>query len=193
MKIRLTESQYKKLFEDDSELLSIGNIITPKIIKIMRYLKKVYTNTNETTEDLKKNWGLSDPDATTIINSYEKSFKNTPESEYESFLGESLEFQGTYIINVNLPAVVEARTFFDYQITVRAGSREEALLNATTLINDPSFDGVDLIDSPHNASVELDWDFIDAELVKDMSVDTLRRYYTDFTPKQLEQYIDLKE
>jgi len=192
MKIRLTESQYKKLFEDDSESLSIGNTITPKIIKIMRYLKKVYTDTNETTEDLKKNWGLSDLDATTIINNYEKSFENTPESEYESFLGEPLEFQGTYIINVALPAIVEARTFFDYQITIRAGSREEALYNASQLIDNPSFK-VDIIDSVYNSSVELDWELYEAKLERDMSADILHDFYNEWSPKQLEQYIDLKE
>lgn len=192
MKIRLTENQYRKLFEDDSESLSIGNTINPKILKIMRSLNKVYSDTNGTIEELKNNWGLNDPDATTIVHSYEKIFKNTPESEYESFLGEPLEFQGTYVINVGLPAIVEARTFLDYQITIRAGSREEALRNASQLIDNPSFK-VDILDSVNNSSVELDWDYDDAKLERDMSADILNDFYDEWTPKQLEQYIDLKE
>lgn len=192
MKIRLTESQYKKLFEDDSESLSIGNTITPKILKIMKSLNNIYNGTDSTINELITNWGLNNSDATTIVHNYENIFKNLPNEEYESFLGKPLEFQGTYVINFALPAVVEARTFFDYQITVRAGSREEALVNASELIIDPSFSDVDLIDSPQNASVELDWDFPDAKLERSMAADILNNL-TELPPTQLERYIDLKE
>lgn len=192
MKIRLTENQYKKLFKEGDESLSIGNTITPKILKIMRSLNKIYNGTDSTINELITNWGLNNSDATTIVHNYEQIFKNLPDEEYESFLGKPLEFQGTYVINCTLPAIVEARTFFDYQITVRAGSREEALVNASELINNHSFDGAELIDSPQNASVELDWDFPDATLVRDMAADILDDF-SGFPPTQLERFIDLKK
>ena len=130
MKIKLTEEQYKKLFKEDTELSSVGDLITPKVLRIMRALKNMYTNTNDTIKDLINNWSLSDVDATTIVHNYEKTFKNLPDNEYESFLGKPLEFQGNYEISVSLPTIVHARTFLDYTITVQAGSPKDALSNA---------------------------------------------------------------
>ena len=192
MKIKLTEEQYKKLFKEDTELSSVGDLITPKVLRIMRALKNMYTNTNDTIKDLINNWSLSDVDATTIVHNYEKTFKNLPDNEYESFLGKPLEFQGNYEISVSLPTIVHARTFLDYTITVQAGSPEDALSNAISLIVDDRFP-VEIPQTRYNLDPDLDWDFYDTELIRDMAEDTLRDFSVDWDKDQYNRYIKLKK
>lgn len=192
MKIKLTEEQYKKLFKEDTELSSVGDLITPKVLRIMRALKNMYTNTNDTIKDLINNWSLSDVDATTIVHNYEKTFKNLPDNEYESFLGKPLEFQGNYEISVSLPTIVHARTFLDYTITVQAGSPEDALSNAISLIVDDNFP-VEIPETSYNVNPDLDWDFYDTELIRDMAEDTLRDFSVDWDKDQYNRYIKLKK
>lgn len=193
MKIKLTETQYKKLFKEDSEQLSVGSTITPKILKIMRSLNKFYTNTDKTIKELKNDWGLSDVDATTIVYNYEKTFKNLSDNEYESFLGKPLEFQGNYVISVNLPTTVYCRTFLDYEITVKAGSAEEALSNAVSKIIDDNFNEINLPNTKYNRYPDLDWDIDDTELVRDMAQDILRDFSDDWTSEEINKYITLKK
>lgn len=193
MKIRISEEQYKKLFKEDTESSSVGDLITPKVIRIMRALKNIYTNTDKTIEDLMFNWDLSDVDATTIVHNYEKTFRDLPDEEYETFLNTPLEFQGTYVIKANLPTVITARSFLDYEITVRAGSRQEALKNAISKMRDRDFDDIELPETHYNLDPDLDWDFGDTELVRDMARDTLFDFSTDWTPDQYKSYIKLKE
>ena len=193
MKIKLTETQYKKLFKEDNQQLSIGNTITPKILKIMKSLNKFYTDTNQTINELMNDWGLSNADATTIVHNYEKIFKNLSDEEYELFLGKPLEFQGNYEISVSLPTIVHARTFLDYTITVQAGSPEDALSNAISLIVDDNFP-VEIPETSYNVNPDLDWDFgQDTELVRDMAEDTLRDFSDDWVKDQYKLYIKLKK
>lgn len=193
MKIKLTEEQYKKLFKEDTESSSVGDLITPKVLRIMRALKNIYTNADKTIEDLMFNWDLSDVDATTIVHNYEKTFRDLPDGEYETFLNTPLEFQGTYVIKANLPTVITARSFLDYEITVRAGSRQEALKNVISKIRDRNFNDIELVDTYPNQFPDLDWDLDDAELVRDMARDTLFDFSTDWTPDQYKSYIKLIE
>lgn len=193
MKIKLTEEQYKKLFKEDTELSSVGDLITPKVLRIMRALKNMYTNTNDTIKDLINNWSLSDVDATTIVHNYEKTFKDLPDEEYETFLNEPLEFQGTYVISVNLPTIITVRSYLDYEITVRAGSRQEAIKNAISKMRDRDFDDIELPETHYNLNPDLDWDFTDTELVRDMSVDALTDFSDDWSSDQYKQYIKLKK
>ena len=158
----------------------------------MRALKNMYTNTNDTIKDLINNWSLSDVDATTIVHNYEKTFKNLPDNEYESFLGKPLEFQGNYEISVSLPTIVHARTFLDYTITVQAGSPKDALSNAISLIVDDNFP-VEIPETSYNVNPDLDWDFYDTELIRDMAEDTLRDFSVDWDKDQYNRYIKLKK
>ena len=193
MKIKLTETQYKKLFKEENGSSSVGNTITPKILKIMKSLNKFYRDTNHTINELMGDWGLSNADATTIIYNYEKTFKNLPDNEYESFLGKPLEFQGNYEISVSLPTIVHARTFLDYTITVQAGSPEDALSNAISLIVDDRFP-VEIPQTRYNLDPDLDWDFdYDTELLRDMAQDTFRDFSGDWTEEEYSKYIKLKK
>jgi len=193
MKIKLTETQYKKLFKEENGSSSVGNTITPKILKIMKSLNKFYRDTNHTINELMSDWSLSNADATTIIYNYEKTFKNLPDNEYESFLGKPLEFQGNYEISVSLPTIVHARTFLDYTITVQAGSPEDALSNAVSKIIDDNFNGINLPNTRYNRDPDLDWDVDDTELVIDMAQDILRDFSNDWTSEEINQYITLKK
>lgn len=193
MKIRLTENQYKKLFEEGVESSSIGNTITPKVLKFMRSLNKVYNGSDNTIKELTNNWGLNNSDATTIVHNYEQIFKNLPDEEYESFLGKPLEFQGTYVINVSLPTIVAARAYLDYEITIKAGSSEEALENAATMIRDPSFNDIEIPETNYNMDPDLDWDFNETELLRDMSYDVLRDFYMDWQPEEMNKHVTLKK
>jgi hypothetical protein len=193
MKIKLTEGQYKKLFKEDTESSSVGDLITPKVLRIMRALKNIYTNTDSTINELINNWNLSDVDATTLVYNYEKTFKDLPDGEYETFLNEPLEFQGTYVISVNLPTIITVRSYLDYEITVRAGSRQEALKNAISKMRDRDFDDIELPETHYNLDPDLDWDFGDTELVRDMARDTLFDFSTDWTTDQYKSYIKLIE
>lgn len=193
MKIKLTEEQYKKLFKEDTESSSVGDLITPKVLRIMRALKNIYTNTDSTINELINNWSLTDVDATTIVHNYEKTFKDLPDEKYETFLNKPLEFQGTYVISANLPTIITVRSYLDYEITVRAGSRQEAIKNAISKMRNYDSDGIELPETHYNLDPELDWDFTDTELERDMSVDSLRDYSTDWTSDQYKQYIKLKK
>lgn len=193
MKIKLTEEQYKKLFKEDTESSSVGDLITPKVLRIMRALKNIYTNTDSTINELINNWSLTDVDATTIVHNYEKTFKDLPDEKYESFLNTPLEFQGTYVISVNLPTIITVRSYLDYEITVRAGSRQEAIENAISKMRDRDFDDIELPETHYNLDPDLDWDFTDTELVRDMSVDALTDFSDDWSSDQYKQYIKLKK
>jgi len=193
MKIVITENQHKKLFKEDTESSSVGDLITPKIIKIMRSLNKFYRDTNQTINELTNDWGLSNADATTIVHNYEKIFKNLPDNEYESFLGKPLEFQGNYEISVHLPTIVHARTYLNYIITVQAGSPEDALSNAISLIVDDRFP-VEIPETHYNINPDLDWEFdYDTELIRDMAKDTLTDFSDDWDKSQYNQYVKLKK
>lgn len=191
MKIKLTEEQYKKLFKEGDESLTIGNTITPKILKIMRSLNKFYNDTDSTINELIANWGLNNSDATTIVHNYENIFKNLPDEEYESFLGKPLEFQGTYVISVNLPTIVEARAFLDYEITIKAGSPEEALENVVTMIVNPDFNNIEISETRYNINPVLDWDFNDTKLLRDMAQDNLRDLSGSLHGGEYNQYVKL--
>lgn len=193
MKIKLTEKQYKKLFKEDTESSSVGDLITPKVLRIMRALKNIYTNTDSTINELINNWSLTDVDATTIVHNYEKTFKDLPDEKYETFLNKPLEFQGTYVISVNLPTIITVRSYLDYEITVRAGSRQEAIKNAISKMRNYDSDGIELPETHYNLDPDLDWDFTDTELERGMSVDALTDISDDWTSDQYKQYIKLKK
>jgi hypothetical protein len=192
MKIKLTETQYKRLLKESNDS-KLGDTISKPIIRIMISLKNDYDVDFEGylgIEKIKHDFNLNHSDATTLIHNYRQYFQNKSIEEFEQMLGKPLTKINEYVISVNLPAIVQARAFVDCEVIVRAGSPQEALDLAA------NGDYVSMVidsGSRYNQNVDLDWDFDDVEILDDMSTDILNDFSNDWGENEINRFIKLKQ
>lgn len=175
MKIRLTESQYERLLTENEKFGKLGDVITEPIIKIFRLLEKKYGKSNlldrkqDILEFLKLSTGFNKHEANIIFNTY---YNKVVKGNSENLLGQPLDFIGIYKIHVDMPTIIQARTYIPGFVVVEASSEEDAVSKAS---------GGEYIymelDENSSEFKEPDLDFdvsSDSDIVKDMVIDVLR-------------------
>jgi len=171
MKIRLTEGQYKRLLSEDNKGGFIT--ITPKVIRLMELINK-HIGYNATKGEVLKlvrdDMGLSHNEFLTIYNSWIIDFKELDVEEYRGLLGKEMEFKGIWAIQTYIPTYLCGRTHLPGFINVEASSEEEDLELSKTIPHsdlDVEFDET----SWEYQNPELDFDYDDADMLKDMVQD----------------------
>jgi hypothetical protein len=192
MKIRLTESQYKRILKEGDDFASIGNHISRNIIGLFKYFDNNYTsediilNPEEILSDIKQILGVSDNTSKILLHNYQKKWLKG-DKNVDRLLGEPLEWVGTYLIRVGLPTEVTTRTYIPGFVEVTASSPEEAIENASVgLYNDMFFDET----SEEYRDPDLDYDLdSDAKIQEDMVLD----YVRDISFDEIKDFIKLKK
>ena len=173
MKIRLTEGQYNRLLTEDKDFGSLPDTFTPAIVKIFKLL-----NRNEqqyrTLKDIK--------DLLT------QTLKE--DVDFDSLIGQPIDFIGTYTIKTIMPTVMMARTYIPGFVEVIAKSKEEALEKVMNgEYNEMYLDE----NSIEYGMPDLDYDpASDGEIMEDMVIDHVGDIDWD-DPEEIEDRIKLKK
>ena len=185
MKLRLTEGQYKRLLSEDNK--SRFNTITPQVVKLMELIHNHHnlSSKDEITKFLIRDMGITNNEALTIWNSWDKYFSLLDFIDYRDSIGNELEFRGVYELAVEIPSYLCGRTHLPGFITVEASSEEEA----GELMMSGNFLDMEVDqDSQEYRNPDLDYDLEDIDMMEDMTIDRLSDYGIDEIIKD----IDLK-
>lgn len=175
MKIRLTETQYKRLLTENKDFGRLDSTIQEYMVKIFKVLWERMGDGKTETEMLKfimDYFGLSDHEAYIILHNFKKKVLENDVDDIDSLLGEPLEFTGVYRIKTIMPTVVMTRTYIPGFVLVRASSKEEAIDKA---LNHDYIDMYHDYNSHEYQDPELDYDLGgDADIMDDMVIDHVR-------------------
>ena len=186
MKIKLKESQYKRLLvENDKDFLDgevsfrhIGNKVSKFIIKLYNYLYQKKGNTKPRLDYIRMirdDFSLTTAEAQLLAYNYEAFSKNAKDGDYEKFLGEPLTFYGKFKFETSVPVFGQASGWVDGTAYGYATSYEDFIENLE--------DG-DIEDIEADWNNRVDWDEynIEWEVDGDYAYDRLR--------DEIEQVID---
>jgi hypothetical protein len=128
VKIRLTESQYKRLLSEDNKSFldgqvnfrNIGNKVDKFVAKCFEYIFKLSKNDSPYVRwqyymgFFKKEFNLSIPEATLLAHNYIKFNDRT--GDFKKFIGEPLEYFGKFTLEATIPvnAYVSGDIYGDY-------------------------------------------------------------------------------
>jgi hypothetical protein len=173
-KIRLTESQYKRLLSEDNKSFldgqvnfsNIGNNVDGFVAKCFEYIFKLRRNTNTYDAnmwriyvgDFKKEFSLSTPESTLLAYNYINFNDGT--GDFKKFIGQPLEYFGKFSWSGNIPvsAYVSGDIYGDYK--GYATSAEEfynQISDGDYDDYDPSWDDIDY--DCHDLNWEIDSDY----------------------------------
>ena len=176
MKLRLTEGQYKRLLSEDNK--SRFNTITPQVVKLMELIHNHHnlSSKDEITKFLIRDMGLTNNEALTIWNSWDKYFSLLDFIDYRDSIGNELEFKGVYTVSTDLPVYLCGRGHIPGYVTVEASSEEDALDN----LQRGEYISME-IDEYSNEwrNPDLDYDSEDADIMEDMVLDHISDYGID--------------
>jgi hypothetical protein len=172
MKVRLTEYQYNRLLTEDTNYGRLGDTFQQYMIRTFKLLSKKSLSDDEIKKTFKEDLGLSDHESNILLYNYKNKFSSIPVSEYDSLIGEQIDFVGTYKIKVNMPTVVSCRTYIDGFVEVTANSKEDAIDKVENGIYERMyFDS----DSLYFRNPDFDYELPDdAEIMEDMTIDSFR-------------------
>jgi len=129
MKIRLTESQYKRLLSEDNKSFldgqvnfrNIGNKVDGFVAKCFEYIFKLTKNPSPSKfqwrfymGEFKKEFNLSIPESTLLAHNYINF--NDQTGDFKKFIGEPLEYFGKFTLEATIPvnAYVSGDIYGDY-------------------------------------------------------------------------------
>lgn len=172
MKIKLTETQYNRILTEDKNYGTLGDSFQQYMIRTFKLLGKKNLSDEEMKKTIKGDLGLSDHETKILLYNYKNKFLPLPISEYDSLIGEPIDFVGTYKIKVNMPTVVSCRTYIDGFVEVTANSKEEAIDKVENGIYERMYLDTNSLDF---MNPDLDYDLPDdAEIMEDMTLDSFR-------------------
>ena len=172
MKIKLTENQYNRLLTEDKNYGRLGDSFQQYMIRTFKLLGKKNLSDEEMKKTIKGDLGLSDHETNILLYNYKNKFLPLPVSEYDSLIGEPIDFVGTYKIAVDMPTVVSCRTYIAGFVEVTANSKEDAIDKVENGIYERMYLDTNSLDF---MNPDLDYDLPDdAEIMEDMTLDSFR-------------------
>ena len=172
MKIKLTENQYNRLLTEDKNYGRLGDSFQQYMIRTFKLLGKKNLSDEEMKKTIKGDLGLSDHETNILLYNYKNKFLPLPVSEYDSLIGEPIDFVGTYKIAVNMPTVVSCRTYIDGFVEVTANSKEDAINKVENGTYERMYLDTNSLDF---MNPELDFDLPDdGEIMEEMTLDNFR-------------------
>jgi hypothetical protein len=172
MKIKLTETQYNRLLTEDKNYGRLGDTFQQYMVRVFKLLGKKNLSDEEMKKTIKEDLGLSDHETNILLYNYKNKFLPIPISEYDSLIGEPIDFVGTYKIAVDMPTVVSCRTYIAGFVEVTANSKEEAINKVEDGIYGRMYLDTNSLDF---MNPELDFDLPDdGEIMVEMTLDNFR-------------------
>lgn len=173
MKIRLTEGQYNRLLTEDKDFGSLPDTFTPAIIKIFKLLNRneqQYRTLKDIKDLLTQTLGINEHESNILVHNYTNKLKE--DVDFDSLIGQPIDFIGTYKIKVTMPTIIQCRTFIDGFVEVDANSKEEAI----NKVENGIYNRMYLDDNSRTfRDPDLDFDLpYDAEIMEDMTLDNFR-------------------
>lgn len=179
MKIRLTETQYKRLLTEviqpsdvDKDFGRLDSTIQEYMVKIFKVLWERMGDGKTEPEMLKfiiDYFGLSNHEAYIMLHNFKKKVLENDVDDIDSLLGEPLEFTGVYTIKTIMPTVVMARSYIPGFVLVRASSKKDAIDKA---LNHDYINMYLDYNSHEYQDPDLDYDLSgDADIMNDMVID----------------------
>lgn len=191
MKIRLSESQYNRLLTEDKDFGSLPDTFTPAIIKIFKLLNRneqQYRTLKDIKDLLTQTLGINEHESNILVHNYMNKLKE--DVDFDSLIGQPIDFIGTYTIKTIMPTVMMARTYIPGFVEVTAKSKEEALEKVMNgEYNEMYLDE----NSIEYGMPDLDYDpASDGEIMEDMVIDHVEDIDWD-DPEEIEDRIKLKK
>lgn len=191
MKIRLTEGQYNRLLTEDKDFGSLPDTFTPAIIKIFKLLNRneqQYRTLKDIKDLLTQTLGINEHESNILVHNYMNKLKE--DVDFDSLIGQPIDFIGTYTIKTIMPTVMMARTYIPGFVEVTAKSKEEALEKVMNgEYNEMYLDE----NSIEYGMPDLDYDpASDGEIMEDMVIDHVEDIDWD-DPEEIEDRIKLKK
>lgn len=191
MKIRLTEGQYNRLLTEDKDFGSLPDTFTPAIVKIFKLLNRneqQYRTLKDIKDLLTQTLGINEHESNILVHNYTNKLKE--DVDFDSLIGQPIDFIGTYTIKTIMPTVMMARTYIPGFVEVIAKSKEEALEKVMNgEYNEMYLDE----NSIEYGMPDLDYDpASDGEIMEDMVIDHVGDIDWD-DPEEIEDRIKLKK
>lgn len=191
MKIRLSESQYNRLLTEDKDFGSLPDTFTPAIIKIFKLLNRneqQYRTLKDIKDLLTQTLGINEHESNILVHNYMNKLKE--DVDFDSLIGQPIDFIGTYTIKTIMPTVMMARTYIPGFVEVTAKSKEEALEK----VMNGEYNEMYLDENSIEYSMpDLDYDpASDGEIMEDMVIDHVEDIDWD-DPEEIEDRIKLKK
>jgi hypothetical protein len=172
MKIKLSETQYNRLLTEDKNYGRLGDTFQQYMVRVFKLLGKKNLSDEGMKKTIKGDLGLSDHETNILLYNYKNKFQPLPIAEYDSLIGEPIEFVGTYKIAVDMPTVVSCRTYIAGFVEVTANSKEDALDKVENGTYERMYLDTNSLDF---MNPELDFDLPDdGEIMEDMALDYFR-------------------
>lgn len=191
MKIRLSESQYNRLLTEDKDFGSLPDTFTPAIIKIFKLLNRneqQYRTLKDIKDLLTQTLGINEHESNILVHNYMNKLKE--DVDFDSLIGQPIDFIGTYTIKTIMPTVMMARTYIPGFVEVTAKSKEEALEKVMNGEYNEMYLDENSIDY---SNPDLDYDpASDGEIMEDMVIDHVEDIDWD-DPEEIEDRIKLKK
>jgi len=171
-KVKVTESQYKRLIKEDTEKFGrLTDKVTPFIVKLFKLIENKLPSESNITEKilfLKGDMALPINEALIVAYTYEQFYKENM-TNWDNLIGKPLQYKGIYSFTGDVPMTADmwARGYGQATIYTIAGSREDALEKARNedfIVDDGSIDDDD---------IDWDTDIENIEVQKDMLADYL--------------------
>ena len=191
MKIRLTEGQYNRLLTEDKDFGSLPDTFTPAIVKIFKLLNRneqQYRTLKDIKDLLTQTLGINEHESNILVHNYTNKLKE--DVDFDSLIGQPIDFIGTYTIKTIMPTVMMARTYIPGFVEVIAKSKEEALEK----VMNGEYNEMYLDENSIEYSMpDLDYDpASDGEIMEDMVIDHVGDIDWD-DPEEIEDRIKLKK
>lgn len=191
MKIRLTEGQYNRLLTEDKDFGSLPDTFTPAIIKIFKLLNRneqQYRTLKDIKDLLTQTLGINEHESNILVHNYMNKLKE--DVDFDSLIGQPIDFIGTYTIKTIMPTVIMARTYIPGFVEVTAKSKEEALEKVMSGEYNQMY--LDENSIEYN-NPDLDYDTAsDGEIMEDMVIDHVEDIDWD-DPEEIEYRVKLKK
>ena len=196
VKIRLTESQYKRLLSEDNKSFldgqvnfrNIGNKVDGFVAKCFEYIFRLSKNAASGRtwryymSLFKKEFNLSIPESTLLAHNYIKFNDNT--GDFKKFIGEPLEYFGRFTLEATIPvsAYVSGDIYGDY--IGYATSTEEFYDN----ISEGDYDDYD---PDWGSGIEYDCYDLNWEIDGDYASDRLHDYINQLSHDEVMDRIEI--
>jgi hypothetical protein len=172
MKIKLTETQYNRILTEDKNYGRLEDTFQQYMVRVFKLLGKKNLSDEGMKKTIKGDLGLSDHETNILLYNYRNKFLPLPIAEYDSLIGEPIEFVGTYKIAVDMPTVVSCRTYIAGFVEVTANSKEDAINKVENGTYERMYLDTNSLDF---MNPEFDFDLPgDGEIMEEMTLDYFR-------------------
>jgi hypothetical protein len=175
-RIIITESQFKRLLNEESNFGRIPKKINSFVTNAFKYVKTNNLNDHDAMMFFMKDLHLTEHEANILYHNYKNIDEEFMVLDSESLLGRPMEWIGKYKYKTEVPATIYGRAYVPATVDILATSKEDAKekiknsVDTSDFVEDDDYepcDGWTDFDSP-----EIVYDMVD-DMLYDLDIDDI--------------------